>query len=96
MVRFGAYAGLPHTALEAGAQIWRSAGFEVALFDDTDRMVWEKLIFNVAFSATSCLSGKTVGEVLSDPNTWWVARHCALEAVEVADALGVRLRGRSA
>jgi 2-dehydropantoate 2-reductase len=92
MVRFGAYAGLPRTALEAGARIWRSAGFEVALFDDTDRMVWEKLIFNVAFSATSCLTGKTIGAVMSDPNTWWVAQHCALEAVEVADALGVRLQ----
>jgi 2-dehydropantoate 2-reductase len=92
MVRFGAYAGLPRTTLEAGAEIWRSAGFEVALFDDTDRMVWEKLIFNVAFSATSCLTGKTIGEVMSDPNTWRVAQDCALEAVEVADALGVKLQ----
>jgi 2-dehydropantoate 2-reductase len=92
MVRFGAYAGLPRTALEADAEVWRSAGFEVALFDDVDRMVWEKLIMNVAFSATSCLTGMTIGQVLSDPNAWQVARECALEAVEVATARGIELQ----
>jgi 2-dehydropantoate 2-reductase len=92
MVRFGAYADLPRTALEAGAEVWRSAGFEVALFDDIDRMVWEKLIMNVAFSATSCLTGMTIGQVLSDPNAWQVARECALEAVEVATARGIELQ----
>ena len=92
MVRFGAYAGLPRTALEAGAEIWRSAGFKVALFDDIDRMVWEKLIMNVAFSATSCLTGMTIGQVLADSNAWQVARDCALEAVEVAAARGIKLQ----
>jgi len=92
MVRFGAYAGLPRSALEAGAEVWRSAGFEVALFDDVDRMVWEKLIMNVAFSATSCLTGMTIGQVMSDANAWQVARECALEAVEVATARGIELR----
>lgn len=92
MVRFGAYASLPRTVLEAGAEIWRSAGFEVAIFDDIDRMVWEKLIMNVAFSGTSCLTGMTIGQVLSDPNAWQVARGCALEAVEVAAARGIKLQ----
>jgi 2-dehydropantoate 2-reductase len=94
MVRFGAYAGLPRTELEAGAEVWRSAGFEVALFDNVDRMVWEKLIMNVAFSATSCLTGMTIGQVLSEPNAWQVARQCALEAVEVATARGVKRTSR--
>ena len=92
MVRFGAYAGLPRTKLEAGAEVWRSAGFEVMLFDDIDRMVWEKLIMNVAFSATSCLTGMTIGQVMSDANAWQVARECALEAVEVAAAHGIALQ----
>lgn len=92
MVRFGAYAGLPRTALEAGAEVWRSAGFEVALFDDIERMVWEKLIMNVAFSATCCLTGLTIGGVMADPNAWSVARGCALEAAEVAAARGIELR----
>lgn len=92
MVRFGAYADLPRTALEIGAEIWRSAGFEVALFDDIDRMVWEKVIVNVAFSATACLTGMTIGQVLSDSDAWQVARNCAVEAVEVASAHGIELQ----
>lgn len=92
MVRFGAYGGLPHDALETGAEVWRSAGFEVELFEDIDRMVWEKLIVNVAFSGSACLTGLTIGQVLNDENAWQVARNCALEAVEVASARGIELQ----
>ncbi len=92
MVRFGVYEGLSQAALESGAAVWRSAGFGVALFDDIDRMVWEKLIMNVAFSGSSCLTGMTIGEILSYENAWRVARDCALEAVEVAGARGIELR----
>jgi 2-dehydropantoate 2-reductase len=91
MVRFGAYAGLPRSALEASAEVWRSSGFKVALFDDLRRMVWEKLIMNVAFSGTATLTGFTIGEVLADPDAWKVARGCALEAVAVAGAAGITL-----
>jgi len=91
MVRFGAYAGLPCARLEASAAIWESAGFKVALFDDLKRMVWEKLIMNVTFSGTCCLTGLTIGEVMRDEDAWHVARGCAEEAVAVARALGIRL-----
>jgi 2-dehydropantoate 2-reductase len=68
MVRFGAYGGLPTQLLQASAEIWRSAGFNVKLFQDIDRMVWEKLIMNVTFSGTSALTGLTVGEIMADPH----------------------------
>ena len=67
------------------------AGFKVALFDDIKQMVWEKLIMNVAFSGTSCTTGLTIGEILSDPDAWSVARGCAEEAIAVAEASNVRL-----
>ncbi len=92
MVRFGPYAGLPRAALEASAAVWESAGLKVALFDDLDRMVWEKLIMNVAFSATCCLTGMTIGEVMGNDDAWRVARGCAEEAVAVARARGIRLQ----
>ncbi len=92
MVRFGAYAGLPRERLAASAAIWESAGFKVLLFDDLDRMVWEKLIVNVTFSATCCLTGMTIGEVMNEPNAWRVARGCAEEAIAVARARGIRLQ----
>jgi 2-dehydropantoate 2-reductase len=91
MIRFGAFAGLPKQLLQASAKIWESAGFKVALFDDVRQMVWEKLIMNVAFSGTSCTTGLTVGEILSDNDAWGVARGCAEEAIAVAKASGVKL-----
>jgi 2-dehydropantoate 2-reductase len=91
MVRFGAYDTLTRADLEASAQVWTSAGFEVRLFDDTDQMVWEKLIMNVAFSGTTCLTGMTIGQVLADADAWHVAQECALEAVAVARAAGIFL-----
>ena len=91
MIRFGAYAGLPKQLLQASAKIWESAGFKVALFDDVQRMVWEKLIMNVTFSGTCCLTGLTIGEVLDDADAWPVARGCGEEAVAVAKASGIAL-----
>jgi len=91
MIRFGAYAGLPRDRLAASAGIWESAGFKVALFDDLEQMVWEKLIMNVAFSGTTCVTGMTIGQVMADPDAWKVARGCAEEAVAVARASGIRL-----
>ena len=93
MVRLGAIVGGPRQDLiERAAEVWRSAGFEVALFDDIERMVWEKLIMNVTFSATCCLTGLTIGEVLGDELAWGLAEGCLNEAVEVASRLQVDLR----
>lgn len=92
IVHFGAYANLPRAALEASAEVWRSAGFNVELYEDTARMVWEKLIMNVAFSGSCCLTGMTIGQVLNDANAWKVARGCAEEAVAVAAAKGIKLQ----
>jgi 2-dehydropantoate 2-reductase len=91
MIRFGAFAGLPKQLLQAAANIWESAGFNVALFDDIKQMVWEKLIMNVAFSGTSCTTGLTVGEILGDADAWSVARGCAEEAITVAKACNIKM-----
>jgi len=91
MIRFGAFAGLPQSRLRASATVWESSGFKVTLFDDIHRMVWEKLIMNVTFSATCCTTGLTIGEVMADADAWPVARGCAEEAVAVAKASGIRL-----
>jgi 2-dehydropantoate 2-reductase len=75
--------------IEAIAAVWRAAGFTVKTFDDVGRLVWEKLICNVAFSGTCALTGYTIGEVMDDPDAWAVAEACGLEAYEVARALGI-------
>ena len=77
--------------MQASAKIWESSGFKVTLFEDVQRMVWEKLIMNVTFSGTTCATGLTIGEVMADPNAWGVALSCAKEAIAVADAIGVKM-----
>ena len=91
MIRFASYDALPRADLEASAGIWRSSGFQVALFDDVQQMVWEKLIMNVAFSGTTCATGMTIGEVMGNPDAWKVAEGCSREAIAVALAAGIRL-----
>ena len=91
MIRFGAFGGLPTQRLQASARIWESSGFKVSLFDDVTQMIWEKLIMNVTFSGTSCVTGLTIGEVMADPNAWSVALGCAKEAIAVATAANVKL-----
>lgn len=91
ITRFGAYRELPRAKLEFGGQIWTSAGFNVALFDDIDQMVWEKLIMNATFSGTSFLTGLTIGQIIRTPEAWRIASACAHEAIDVATASGVQL-----
>jgi 2-dehydropantoate 2-reductase len=91
MLRFGPFAGLAWPLLEEAARPWESAGFKVRLFHDIRQMVWEKLILNVAFSGTACLTGLTIGEILESELAWPVARACAEEAVAVAHAAGIPL-----
>ena len=92
MIRFGALKGLPTQRLQASAAIWESSGFKVSLFEDIQRMVWEKLIMNVTFSGTTVTTGLTIGGVMTDPNAWSVALGCAREAIAVAGAIGVRMQ----
>lgn len=94
VVRFGPYDDIPPEDLRWSAEVWRSAGFDATVFTDpadVGRMVWEKLVMNVAFSAVTCLTGMTIGQVMSHPDAWSLARACVLEAVAVASACGITL-----
>lgn len=89
---FGAFAGLSRARLEASTQIWDSSGFKAAIYDDVNRMVWEKLIMNVAVSGPTCATGMTIGQVMDHPNAWNMARNCATEAIAVSKAAGVTMK----
>jgi 2-dehydropantoate 2-reductase len=77
--------------LETVAEGWRAGGFAVSTFDDIDKMVWEKLICNCAYSGPCALTGLRVGEVQIHPSAWSVAAACATEAYQVARAKGITL-----
>lgn len=88
-VRFGAFASLTPSAVESIAEAWRAGGFDAEAVDDIVAMQWEKLICNVAYSAPCALTGLTVGEVMDHEQVGPVSRDAAVEATEVARALGV-------
>ena len=91
LVRLGERAGPVTRRVERIADVWRGAGLAVRTYDDVDRLVWEKLVCNVAFSGPCTLLGATIGQVLDDPNAWSVASACAQEAYDVAEASGTAL-----
>jgi 2-dehydropantoate 2-reductase len=88
-MHLGEHGGGLTPRLEQVGAIWRRAGFRVQLGADIQRMIWEKLIGNVAFSGPCTLTGMTIGEVLADPEAWSVAAACATEAYAVARAKGI-------
>jgi len=89
LIRLGERHGPVTARIEAAAEVWRSAGFNVRTFDDVQRLVWEKLVCNVAFSGTCTVLRRTLGEVLEDEDAWAVASGCAEEAFAVGRAAGV-------
>jgi len=91
LVRLGELDGPVTPRLEKVAEVWRSGGFRVKCFDDIDQLVWEKLICNVCFSGTCTVTGRTIVEVIDDPDAWQVASGCATEAYNVARARGIKL-----
>lgn len=91
LIRLGERRGKVTPRIERVAQVWRDAGFQVATFDDVDRLVWEKLVCNAAFSGTCALLETTIGELLADANAWSIAEACAREAFAVARASGIEL-----
>jgi 2-dehydropantoate 2-reductase len=91
VVRLGERTGPVTPRIEAVADVWRQAGFTVRTYDDVGRLVWEKLVCNVAFSGPCTILRRTIGQVLDDHHAWSVASRCAAEAYEVARALDVDL-----
>ena len=91
LIRLGNRDGSVTPRLTAVAAIWEGAGFKVRTFDDIAQLVWEKLICNVCFSASTALTEWTIGEVMADEDAWRLASGCALEADRVARATGIAL-----
>ena len=91
LVRLGERKGPVTPRIEAIADIWRAAGFNVQTYDDVDQLVWEKLICNVTYSGVCSVLACTIADVIADPSAWTVASRCGEEAFDVARGRGVSL-----
>jgi len=84
LVRLGEFGGPITERLKKVEQVWSGAGFRVKVFDDIDKLVWEKLLCNCAYSGPCGIADCTVGEVMADPDLSRISAACATEGFEVA------------
>jgi len=91
LIRVGEMQGGLTERVERVARVWRDAGFNVKAFEDIHQLVWEKFVCNVAFSGPCTVFGRTIGEVMTDPDAWKVVLGCALEAYAAGRAKGVTM-----
>ena len=73
------------------ASILISAGFKSPIRSRIRHDLWIKLLGNVVFNPMSALTGATLEEMATHPDSSAVARAVMAEADELAEALGVRL-----
>jgi 2-dehydropantoate 2-reductase len=90
LIRIGEMNGGPTERVQRMAQAWRDAGFNVEAFADIHRMIWEKFLCNVTLSAPCAVFDVTIGELMSNPETWGVALGCTAEAYRLGLAKGVQ------
>jgi 2-dehydropantoate 2-reductase len=91
LVRLGEFGGPITERLKKVEQVWSGAGFRVKVFDDIDKLVWEKLLCNCAYSGPCGLAECTVGEVMADADLARISAACATEAFEVAKEKKINL-----
>jgi 2-dehydropantoate 2-reductase len=90
LIRIGEMDGGLTGRVRGIAQAWRDAGFNVEAFADVHRMIWEKFLCNVTLSAPCAVFDVTIGELMSNPETWGVALGCTAEAYRLGLAKGVQ------
>jgi 2-dehydropantoate 2-reductase len=73
------------------SQIMESAGLHAPVEPDIRRLVWRKLLGNLALNPVSALTGATVREMLDDEPTRAVLRAIIEEGLEVARAAGIEI-----
>jgi 2-dehydropantoate 2-reductase len=66
-------------------------GFACRFIDDEPTLMWSKLVFLAPFALSTTAAGKTVGEVLADPQWRSLGEACVREACAVAVAEGAKV-----
>jgi 2-dehydropantoate 2-reductase len=66
-------------------------GVETAISAHIDADLWRKFVMLASFSAVSCLTRGTIGQVLGDPEAYGQLLQAVEEALQVARAGGVEL-----
>jgi 2-dehydropantoate 2-reductase len=89
LIRIGEMSGGSVERAERVAQVWRDAGFDVAAFEDIEKLIWEKYVVNCTFSAPCTAFDCTLGGLMAAPDRWAVALGCTREIYALGKAMGV-------
>jgi 2-dehydropantoate 2-reductase len=74
-------------------EAFNRAGLATDVSDSVLEAVWSKVLVNVGINALTALTGLRNGQLLAFPKIKSVMRRAVLEALEVAEARGVRIGG---
>lgn len=89
LIRIGEVEGGPSERVSRLVETWQEAGFRAQGEADITRLIWEKFVCNVTFSAPCTVFGRLVGAMMDDPATWRICTGCAVEAYRAGQARGV-------
>jgi 2-dehydropantoate 2-reductase len=80
-----------HPRIEPVAEMLQEAGFRIEMVENTDTLVWGKLVINAAINPLTALLRVKNGELLARPDSRALMGITAREAASVAEAQGVCL-----
>ncbi len=78
-------------AAEAVAALLRTGGLQATALADARPEIWEKLVFNAAYSAVPTITGLSLPGVAARPDAWALCSALVDEAVAVAALEGIEL-----
>ena len=91
LIRLGELNGFTTPRILALENLWNDAGFNVRVFDNIEKLVWEKFICNVTFSGPCTIFNCSIAELMSNKEYWLIALGCGREAHQVAVVKGISL-----
>lgn len=89
LIRIGEMTGGASERATRIAEVWRQAGFNTQEYENIDQLVWEKFVCNVSFSGPCTVFGRTIGEMMQNPESRNLSLTCGMEAYNAGVAKGV-------
>ncbi|MFM2484896.1 ketopantoate reductase family protein [Celerinatantimonas yamalensis] len=82
--------------IAVAADLLTEAGFEVAVADDIQRIIWSKLLVNLSVNTFTAITQTPIGYMIKNDDAWDFAKRLVYEAIEVAEADGTYFDRREA
>ncbi|MDD2969566.1 MAG: 2-dehydropantoate 2-reductase [Lachnospiraceae bacterium] len=83
-------------AVETVREVLSSAGLDVEVSDDIQRIIWSKLLINLSVNTFTAITETPIGYMIKNQHAWDFAKRLIYEAVEVAEADGTYFDRREA